>query len=268
MASEVLWSPFKILHIESNSHGISNYVLMILNTKINLKPKYLLPLWNEATIKYTVDGGTNRWFKWLATYVENSGTVPSPNFVSGDMDSINSKLLTTVENNCDINVVLTEDQNETDFSKALRQINCLNTQNYKIENVIAVVDTCGRFDQIMANINSLFKAKTICPNVNIFQLANDSLSWLLYKGRHKIIIPEILRKNNNWCALIPIGEECDNVTTTGLKWNLNKGALKFGGIISTSNTYDINKSFITIETTKPLLWSMGLNKMISLSSDD
>lgn len=73
----------------------------------------------------------------------------------------------------------------------------------------------------MANINSLFKAKTICPNVNIFQLANDSLTWLLYKGRHKIIIPEILRKNNNWCALIPIGEECDNVTTTGLKWNLS-----------------------------------------------
>lgn len=37
-----------------------------------------------------------------------------------------------VENNCDINVVLTVDQNETDFSKALRQINHLNSQNYKV----------------------------------------------------------------------------------------------------------------------------------------
>lgn len=48
------------------------------------------------------------------------------------MDSINPKLLNSVENNCDINVVLTADQNETDFTKALRQINSLSRENYKV----------------------------------------------------------------------------------------------------------------------------------------
>lgn len=73
----------------------------------------------------------------------------------------------------------------------------------------------------MANINTLHKALNICPNSNVYQLANSSLSWLLCKGKHKIHIPDVLRRNHTWCALLPVGEPCTDVSTSGLKWNLS-----------------------------------------------
>lgn len=58
-------------------------------------------------------------------------------------------------------------------------------------------------------------------NGRIFLLGSNSLTWLLPKGQHVIYIPDVLRKNHEWCALLPIGSPC-NVTTTGLKWNLSE----------------------------------------------
>lgn len=84
-----------------------------------------------------------------------------------------------------------------------------------------MAETCGRFDQIMANINTLFKARNIMPAVKIYHLASDSISWLMDQGSHEIPIPNNLRENQEWCALIPIGNPCQ-VTTEGLKWNLSK----------------------------------------------
>lgn len=84
-----------------------------------------------------------------------------------------------------------------------------------------MAENCGRFDQITANINTLFKARNIVPGLKIYHLASDSITWLLDQGSHEIKIPENVRKSKEWCALIPIGSPCQ-VTTTGLKWNLSK----------------------------------------------
>lgn len=83
-----------------------------------------------------------------------------------------------------------------------------------------VGDSCGRFDHIIANINTLFKALNFYQEVNIFQLAKDSLTWLLNVGTHKITVPDEIRHSSEWCALMPIGAKC-RATTTGLKWNLS-----------------------------------------------
>lgn len=90
----------------------------------------------------------------------------------------------------------------------------------QITNVITVVDTSGRMDQIMANIQTLFRCRELAPEYNVFLLASDSLSWLLGAGKHRICVPEELRKK--WCALVPVGTKCNKVCTTGLKWNLSK----------------------------------------------
>lgn len=83
-----------------------------------------------------------------------------------------------------------------------------------------IVDSSGRFDQIMANTNTLFKALNFYREVNIFQLAKDSLTWLLNVGTHKITVPDEIKDSSEWCALMPIGSKC-RATTTGLKWNLS-----------------------------------------------
>lgn len=84
-----------------------------------------------------------------------------------------------------------------------------------------IADTCGRFDQIMANINTLYKARNILPKTKVFILSQESLTWLIDEGSHAIDIPASVLKNDEWCALIPVGCPCQ-VSTKGLKWNLSE----------------------------------------------
>lgn len=79
----------------------------------------------------------------------------------------------------------------------------------------------GRIDQVMANINTLFMAKKNFPDLRVFRLSSDSISWLLTPGCYKISIPEVLRNNKEWCSLVPVGAPA-TLTTFGLKWNLGE----------------------------------------------
>ena len=54
----------------------------------------------------------------------------------------------------------------------------------------------------------------------VIQISHDSLTWLLEPGMHKIEIPDILRNCKSWCGLLPVGYPVNNISTTGLKWNL------------------------------------------------
>lgn len=114
-------------------------------------------------------------------------------------------------------IVPTLDQNETDFTKALRTI-----QPYLVEknitNLVVVCETSGRIDHIMANINTLFKRKDILGDTEIMMLSSNSISWLLCTGTHTIHIPRWIVNEKLWCGLIPFWRT--KVTTKGLKWDL------------------------------------------------
>lgn len=87
--------------------------------------------------------------------------------------------------------------------------------------MLTIVETSGRIDQIMANINTLFKAQSILPQNPIFLLSRSSISWLLVPGKHLIDIPSEILEKRIWCSLVPIKEKCV-ATTVGLKWDLSK----------------------------------------------
>nr|XP_023013653.1 thiamin pyrophosphokinase 1 isoform X2 [Leptinotarsa decemlineata] len=215
-----IWSPFKELmdEIKEESYGI-----LILNSPINFNfdPEFVLRLWNQARVKITVDGGTEKWIQWLASYKFDSDKVPLPDLITGDMDSVPKDVLNKFRGTS-TEIIITPNQDETDYVKALREMRKYCTrQNVNVETVYVIADTCGRFDQIIANINALYKSRNILEKVKLFQLASTSLTWLLCEGHHEINIPLSLRSNREWCSLIPIGFPC-NVTTTGLQWNLGK----------------------------------------------
>ena len=108
---------------------------------------------------------------------------------------------------------------------------------------------------------------------------------------HKILIPDIILKSKSWCALIPFGNSNNCITTSGLKWNLSKKShnnylydstihlsftiiinifadktcMKFGELLSTSNTYD-DQPEVIVETDVPMIWTMGIEALTKINA--
>ncbi|XP_066141686.1 thiamin pyrophosphokinase 1 [Euwallacea fornicatus] len=253
------WTPCEDIFENFRS---KDYAIMVLNCQLNLNVdhRYLVNLWTHAKIRVTVDGGTSRWLNWLQAHECEDSYIFSPNLITGDLDSLSEEVLDYfVERNSKI--IKTPNQHETDFTKALKEMHthCQN-EGIEIDMVFVLGDTSGRFDQIIANINTMYKALSFMSTIKIFQIATNSLTFLLSPGNHRISIPKTLRDKEGWCALIPLGAPCI-ASTTGLKWNLDKTQLEFGGMVSTSNTYS-DEAFATISTDGFLTWSMGIEAIL------
>jgi len=115
----------------------------------------------------------------------------------------------------------------------------------------------GRLDQQMANLNMLFRSEYTCFERFVL-LSDDSLALLLLPGAHTI--EPNLEVEDGTCGLVPLGGRCDNVVTTGLKWNLDGTMpLEFGALVSSSN--QIVAPTVTVQTESPLLWTTSLRKV-------
>ncbi|KFG52865.1 thiamin pyrophosphokinase, catalytic domain-containing protein [Toxoplasma gondii FOU] len=102
------------------------------------------------------------------------------------------------------------------------------------------------------------------PLPQIYLLGEDSLCFLVSKGRTRVIPSDLLITRQ--CALIPCGEAVSGVTTEGLRWNLTPDMrLNFGEFISTSNqiSEEVLASAknrtdascgVSIDAGTPLLW--------------
>ncbi|KAJ8733431.1 hypothetical protein PYW08_001729 [Mythimna loreyi] len=243
------------------------YGILILNRPITQNYGFMNNLWNRASIRMTVDGGTRQWDKYISAFPkEMQNTMKDPDLISGDFDSITDEILEKYKKK-GCKVIHTPDQDRTDFTKALIELNVHRKQiGVELSHIIAIAQTSGRFDQIIANVQTLFLVKEellLDANTNVFIISDDSISWLLLPGDHVIYIPEETRLHKRaWCSLVPVGDTCQHVTTTGLKWNLDNQQLRFGGIVSTSNTFDGSEK-VTVKCSHSLIWSMRL-PMISI----
>ncbi|KAK9755035.1 thiamine pyrophosphokinase, catalytic domain [Popillia japonica] len=254
------WDPCAIL--QANGVGY-NYAILVLNRQITdaISKCKLLNLWQNAAVRVTVDGGTDHWLLWLEENNISKDLIKQPDLVTGDMDSIEPETLEYCKKIKTCTVIVTEDQMETDYTKALKELQkYIKYHNMQITCVITLSEDSGRFDQIIGNVNSLFKAANFLPNVDIFFLTKESLSWLLWTGSHKILVPTTALEYSKWCSLIPFGSKAI-VTTTGLKWDMSNSLLAYGQLISTSNAFS-NSPEITVTTDSPLVWSMGVNTKV------
>jgi thiamine pyrophosphokinase len=176
-------------------------------------------VYHAVCLRTIVDGGVNRYMKFVK---ENSLQLRAPEIVCGDFDSCAPESMDYAKQ-LGCKIVHTPDQNETDFTKAVKLV--ISSAEDSFNSIYVVAETSGRIDQIFGNINTLLKIKRLnapeSSRPTIYMLSSNSISWLLEPGVHKIHIPEHLTEKRLWCALIPL-TGASLVTTTGLKWNLSK----------------------------------------------
>lgn len=86
-----------------------------------------------AHIRITVDGGTNRWLTFIKTHFQDKEELRPPDIISGDFDSITQETSNYFK---EIQRIHTPDQNETDFTKALKILKPLVEEKKVLRNLL------------------------------------------------------------------------------------------------------------------------------------
>ncbi|XP_053373911.1 thiamin pyrophosphokinase 1-like [Mercenaria mercenaria] len=227
----------------------TEFALLLLNQPLKPELEIFHQLWSKALFKATVDGGTNELYDNMA---EQRGKY-LPNLITGDFDSARPEVLQFYKEK-GVEIVNTPDQDDTDFTKCLKII-LEKRKTYQVDCIVALSAFGGRLDQQFANINTLFTAHQLEGSIPVYLLSSQSMSCLLQKGCHRLKVDSGMEGES--CGLVPIAGQCNTVTTSGLKWNLDGQSMCFGGLISTSNTWN-GADTVTVETDSPLLWMMDL----------
>lgn len=77
----------------------------------------------SAQVRITVDGGTEKWLNWIQIHKSDPDDYLCPDVITGDMDSLSKDVLNCfTSRNDQIKVIVTPDQDETDFYKALNEL--------------------------------------------------------------------------------------------------------------------------------------------------
>ncbi|XP_057292711.1 thiamin pyrophosphokinase 1-like isoform X1 [Hydractinia symbiolongicarpus] len=223
-------------------------ILLLLLNQPPQPENVLDKLWKNAVLKVCCDGGANR------LYDTKHGDRYVPDFLCGDFDSIRDEVKDFFVQKKS-NVVVLEDQDYTDFTKAARfAVQHCKNNNIEYDVIVAFNAIGGRLDHTLSNINTLYSILSL-QNKPCYLLSDLDSVCLLKPVTTKIICDASLEAG--WCGLIPVGETATNVTTFGLKYNLDNQALQFGSLISTSNSLDKDVDRVTVTTSHHLLWSLG-----------
>ncbi|KAK8776406.1 hypothetical protein V5799_030248 [Amblyomma americanum] len=198
--------------------GSKNAVVVLNQPLSSQTASFLKKVWSQAVTKICIDGGADRFRTAMATCAEEL----IPDYITGDFDSVSKETLEYYKSK-GTKVVHTPDQDHTDFTKALAVLGehaRSKAPPIKLDWVLALCGSFDRVDHMMSIFNTLFESRQLLDGTPVCLLLENSLTWLLDKGQHRILTPPHL--TGSWCGLIPLGAACGSVTTTGLKWNLGK----------------------------------------------
>jgi len=208
-------------------------------------------LWNSCSWRCCADGGANRLYETLGD--DESRTEFTPDLVKGDLDSIRDEVRAYYTDQ-GIPVVHDMDQNSTDLMKCIAALEEMEHAGGVQYDIVLLGGLSGRLDQTIHTLSYLHKLRLSRPRV--FAVTDDNVGWVLDAGEHIIEIDhDLLGKT---CGLLPVGIDSTILTTSGLRWNLDKHPSSFDGMVSTSNHLVLENKHVRIETTKPIWWTAEL----------
>ena len=203
-----------------------------------------------------------------ATTTTPTTTNYRPDLITGDLDSL-WPTTRAHYSALGVKIVRQYDQNYNDLDKSIRSIP---TKSPPYTTCFVYGAFGGRFDQEMASMQALYRhagqSNSDSSLQQIWLWSDQNAALLLQPHVHHVIYCPNYRdddddgdnqhdpqQDNNdhkkeaslskkrlllgegpTCGLIPLGQPCQSVTTSGLKWNLDGSTpLAFGGLVSTSN---------------------------------
>ena len=230
-----------------------NASLIVLNWSF---PRRVLEhLWHDAaSLTICADGAANRVLKSDSL---RSDKKLIPDFVCGDLDSLDPGVVPGLEAS-GTQIIRSSCQDSNDLEKCIEVINneaLKHTEGSFMNNNIIIVGAFGgRLDQEMANLNVAVRWANM---YDIILFSKYSMARILPAGFHEIIPDQSLETST--CGLVPLGCPCEQVSTTGLKYNLTGHRLAFGETISSSNSMLVECPRVTVNTSHPLLWTTSLS---------
>lgn len=222
------------------------YDVIILNAPGNVLIKKIC---NHANTIICADGGANSLFRAGVT-----GINIIPNAIVGDLDSVEQHILDYFVAK-GTEKVLIQDQNDNDFHKSLKYLLDLDTDS---KYVICWGAFGERFDHEMQGFNVLCKFKLhydkLYPNKKVILMTGNNFAMVLKPGKHII---KCAKLQGPICSVIPLYSKT-TVSTKGLKYDMNKHILEFGGLVSSSNGF-IDKQNVEIETDQMVVFHTSCN---------
>ncbi|KAI6659840.1 thiamine pyrophosphokinase 1 [Oopsacas minuta] len=224
--------PLRILSPDTET---GESALILLNQPLH--PSLTRTLFYKCTYRVCSDGGANRLYALSFHDL-------TPDQIVGDLDSVTHSVLQYYKDR-GTHIVQDTGQDNTDLLKALLILPS------SVSSVYILPPFTGRFDHVLACINSLYTWNNGHPSVPAYLISETTICFLLPAGRNMISFPP--GHEDQFCGLVPIGEPASCVTTTGLRWNVKNEAFRFGALISTSNQFESN--VVSVDTDKPLIFT-------------
>jgi len=211
-------------------------------------------LLHQLGLSWTIicaDGGSNRLFDALEDDVAR--TVWAPKQICGDLDSIREPVLRFYRSLGSVEIYENSDQDRNDFEKSLLGLRGVSAQP---RDVVVIGWDGNRMDHQLAALHVAYQQseREEQDGLRLYLLTATQVSLVLSPGVHQIVI------ESGWegptCGLIPLGERCRQVRTSGLRWNLDGSTLEFGKFVSSSN--EVVEPIVEVECSDRLVWTCDL----------
>lgn len=201
---------------------------------------------NKESLRLCADGATDRLHKELLhCALEDVAPRDRPDVVIGDLDSITPKTREFYQSCEETKVIKVEDQNSTDFTKAIKYLAKAHPDSAR--DIIVLGGIGGRLDQTFSTFNSLFLGR------RIYILDAANMVTLLQAGHHEIDCTGL----GKHCGLVPLNKPV-KCWSTGFEWCLHGETMELGGLISTNNRVVSKDHRLGVRCDGPVLFSIEL----------